>query len=78
MEKKAGIETFAPFGYINTVNSLAGGDLDRWNIIMAMPYEKMLTKLLLNQVEAAYQKKYNDALRIQREQENKGFKGRRK
>ena len=46
MEIAAGIRTFEKFNYINTVNALAGGDITKWSLILAMPYERVLTKLL--------------------------------
>ena len=66
MEKKAGIQAFEKFKYINTVNSLAGGDITKWDSILNMPYERVLTKLLLNKTEAEYQKRYSELLNAQR------------
>jgi len=66
MEKKAGIQAFEKFKYVNTINALAGGDITRWDIILNMPYERILTKLLLNKTEAEYQKRYSDILQAQR------------
>ncbi|MGN6181029.1 MAG: hypothetical protein ACTHNW_17740 [Mucilaginibacter sp.] len=66
MEKKAGIQAFEKFKYINTINALAGGDITRWDIILNMPYERVLTKLLLNKTEAEYQKRYSEILQAQR------------
>jgi hypothetical protein len=60
LEKRAGIQAFEKFKYINTVNSLAGGDITKWHLIMSMPYERVLTKLLLNKTEAEYQKRYSE------------------
>ncbi|WP_262511254.1 hypothetical protein [Mucilaginibacter terrenus] len=34
------------------------GDITKWSQVMAMPYERILTKLLLNKTEAEYQKRY--------------------
>jgi len=62
MEQRAGIAAFEPFRYIDTVNALAGGDVSRWDAIMALPYDRVLTKLLLNKTEAAYQKRYSELL----------------
>ncbi|MFA6085578.1 hypothetical protein [Mucilaginibacter sp.] len=62
MEKRAGIQAFEKFRYINTVNSLAGGDITKWQLILAMPYERILTKLLLNKTEAEYQKRYGEMM----------------
>jgi len=66
LEKKAGIQAFEKFKYINTVNSLAGGDITKWDSILNMPYERVLTKLLLNKTEAEYQKRYSELLNAQR------------
>jgi uncharacterized protein YgbK (DUF1537 family) len=62
LEKKAGIRDFEKFKYINTINSLAGGDITKWTDILNMPYERVLTKLLLNKTEAEYQKRYSELL----------------
>jgi uncharacterized protein YgbK (DUF1537 family) len=62
LEKKAGIRAFEKFKYINTINSLAGGDITKWTDILNMPYERVLTKLLLNKTEAEYQKRYSELL----------------
>jgi hypothetical protein len=66
LEKKAGIQAFEKFKYINTVNSLAGGDLTKWDTILNMPYERVLTKLLLSKTESEYQKRYSDLINAQR------------
>jgi hypothetical protein len=65
LERRAGIQTFEKFKYINTVNSIAGGDITKWALILNMPYERVLTKLLLNKTEAEYQKKYSELLQAQ-------------
>lgn len=62
MEKRAGIQAFEKFKYINTINALAGGDVTKWHLILAMPYERVLTKLLLNKTEAEYQKRFHDMI----------------
>ena len=62
LEKRAGVQSFEKFKYINTVNSLSGGDVTKWPEILNMPYERVLTKLLLNKCEAEYQKRYSELL----------------
>jgi len=62
VERKAGIQSFEKFKYINTINSLAGGDITKWGEILNIPYERILTKLLLNKTEAEYQKRYSELL----------------
>ena len=62
----AGIQAFERFKYINTVNALAGGDVTKWEEILNLPYDRVLTKLLLNKTEAEYQNRYADLLQAQR------------
>ncbi|MCC8409780.1 hypothetical protein LJ707_12645 [Mucilaginibacter sp. UR6-1] len=62
MEKRAGIQAFEKFKHINTLNALSGGDVTKWDDIMNMPYERLLTKLLLNKTEAEYQRRYTEML----------------
>jgi hypothetical protein len=66
LEKKAGIQAFEKFKYINTVNSLACGDVTKWADILALPYDRILTKLLLNKTEADYQRRYQELLNAQK------------
>jgi hypothetical protein len=65
LEKKAGIQAFEKFKYINTVNSLAGGDITKWTEILNTPYERVLTKLLLSKAEAEYQRRYSELMSAQ-------------
>ncbi|MES2275479.1 MAG: hypothetical protein V4592_05625 [Bacteroidota bacterium] len=62
MEQRAGIKNFEPFKYINTINALSGGDITKWDAILNLPYDRVLTKLLLNKTEATYQKRYGELL----------------
>eukprot|EP01037_Dinobryon_pediforme_P011447 gene11447-11537_t len=57
--------SFDKFKYINTINSLAGGDVCKWAQVLNLPYERVLTKLLLNKTEAEYQKRYSALLEKQ-------------
>ncbi|RYY36803.1 MAG: hypothetical protein EOP46_05080 [Sphingobacteriaceae bacterium] len=62
MEQRAGIQSFEKFKYINTINALAGGDITKWDAILNTPYNRVLTKLLLNKTEAEYQRKYSEMI----------------
>ena len=62
MEQRAGIKNFERFKYINTINALSGGDITKWDIILNLPYDRVLTKLLLNKTEAEYQRRYGEIL----------------
>lgn len=47
MEKKAGIAAFEKFKYINTINSLAGGDVTKWADILALdPWARNLVSAI--------------------------------
>jgi hypothetical protein len=48
------------------VNALAGGDVTKWADVLNLPYDRMLTKLLLNKTEAEYQRRYQELLNAQR------------
>jgi hypothetical protein len=60
IEKRAGITKFAEFGFYNSVNSLAGGDVLKWRAIMNLPYDEFFIKMRMNKVEAAFNKKYQE------------------
>lgn len=60
IEKKAGIAAFEQFGFYNTVNVLAGGDVLKWTSILNLPYEMVYLKMLLNKTEQGYNKKWHE------------------
>lgn len=62
VEQRAGIAKFQRFKYINTINALSGGDIIKWDVILNLPYDRVLTKLLLNKTEAEYQGRYGELL----------------
>jgi hypothetical protein len=62
VEKKAGILSFEKFTFYNTINTLAGGDLLKWDEVMNLPYEKVFLKRLMNKTDAEFQKKYQDLM----------------
>jgi hypothetical protein len=45
---------------------LSGGDITKWTEILNMPYDRVLTKLLLDKTEAEYQRRYAELLQAQR------------
>ena len=55
-------ERMARFGILNQVNSLAGGDITKWESIMNMPYMTVFTKLRMDKEQAQIQNDL-DALR---------------
>jgi hypothetical protein len=53
----SGIKKLDDFGYINTVDMLAGGDVTKWSEIEQLPYEVCFTKQYKTTIENDIQKK---------------------
>ena len=49
LEKEAGIEMFAIYEDINVLEVLSNGNPLLWDDIMALPYERVLTQMMMNQ-----------------------------
>lgn len=56
-QEKAGIEQYNQFGYFTTVDRLADGDVTKYDEVGAMDYATIYTKLLLNKLDAEYNKR---------------------
>lgn len=56
-ELEAGIESLQKFGRMATVDTLAGGDLLKHNLIIEMPYSRVFTKLYMESEKAKYHKR---------------------
>lgn len=54
----AGINNLDVFGYLNVVDTLAGGDILKWEQILELPYNNVLDKLIKNNIENKIQKNY--------------------
>lgn len=54
-EQVNGSEKLKIFGVFNTLDSLAGGDILKWNQINELPYGEVFTKLLMNKINADLQ-----------------------
>lgn len=54
--REAGVEVFEKFGALLQIDKLAGGDVTKYDIIRALPYEYCLTKLALNATEYNFNK----------------------
>jgi hypothetical protein len=54
---QAGIKELDVLGDINTIDSLAGGDILKWESIRDLPYSEVFNKLLKNTIEARINKK---------------------
>lgn len=53
-------ERMEKFGTLNTINSLAGDDITKWEQVENMPYMVVFTKLRMDKEKAAIQKELND------------------
>jgi len=54
---EAGINELQVFGYLNVVDSLAGGDILKWKEISTLPYKEVYTKLLKEKVTNTIQER---------------------
>ena len=55
-EERAGIERFGKFGYLLSINSLAGGDVLKWAQVRELPYEVALSKLMIDKDQSDFDK----------------------
>lgn len=54
----AGIKDLDVFGYINVVDTLAQGDILKWDEILKLPYQRVFDKMLKNNIENRIQRNY--------------------
>lgn len=54
---QAGIKELDVLGDINTIDSLANGDILKWELIRQMPYSEIFNKLLKNTIESRINKR---------------------
>lgn len=53
-------ERMSRFGILNTINSLAGDDITKWDIIEKLPYMTVFTKLVMDKVRYNIQKELDE------------------
>jgi hypothetical protein len=58
----AGVEELSQFGVITTIDTLANGDVLKWQSILDMRYSTVFTKLYLNKVKAKIETEYQKIL----------------
>lgn len=59
---RAGVDRLDLFGYLNTLDSLAGGNVLLYDEIRNLPYSVYFAKLLLNKEVSEYQERYRKIL----------------
>ena len=57
----AGIERMNIFGELNIINTLANGDLLKYEAVKKLPYEDVFNKLLMDKIESEINKEYADS-----------------
>lgn len=61
--QRAGIHKLNRFGILSAVDTLAGGDVLRWEIIMKQRYSRIFAKLCLNKVRSDIENDYAEIMR---------------
>src|SRR6185436_1381073 len=61
-EMRAGIERFAEFGSMNSIDAIAMGDITKYEAVQMMDYGTWFTKMKMNKVKSEYQKKLQTIL----------------
>lgn len=59
---RAGIKEFSKFGAFNSIDTLAGGDITKWSQVVMLPMSDVILKLMMNQQQYRYEKKYHEIL----------------
>lgn len=57
-QKNAGVEELEQFGYANSLDMLAGGDILKYDAILLMPYAVIFRKLYMEKVKQEIHKRY--------------------
>ena len=60
MEVDAGIEVFNQYGALNTLETLSGGDILKYELVKGLMYDEVYTKLLMNKDKRIFEKNYRD------------------
>ncbi|WP_295651693.1 hypothetical protein [uncultured Mucilaginibacter sp.] len=57
-EIRAKAEKLNQFGWLLTIDTLAGFDITKWDLVLNQSYERTIIKLLMNRERMDYQKRY--------------------
>lgn len=60
MEVDAGVEIFNKYGPLNTLETLSGGDILKYELVKGLMYDEVYTKLLMNRDIKRYEKSYRE------------------
>ena len=59
---RAKAEKLNQFGWMLTIDTLAGFDITRWDDVLTQSYERVIIKLLMNRERMDYHKRYAEAI----------------
>lgn len=74
IEKAAGIEVFQSFGIHATIDSLAAGDILKWEGVLLMPYAVIFEKMKMAKETILYQRRFREESKIRAENEARSKK----
>lgn len=57
---RAGVAVFGAFGWVNTIDALANGDVTKWKEVMSLSWAYAITKLELDMTKNAYMKRLHE------------------
>lgn len=61
-EVLAGVERLNSFGHLNSIDSLSGGDVTKYEAVLLLPYITIKQKLMLNIEQSNYKKRLHKIL----------------
>jgi len=64
--QNAGVEELQQFGEVNALDSLAGGDITKWEDIKKIPYHDVFDKMRKSLIESKVEKRYKEIMEAKR------------
>jgi len=65
---RAGIKEFSKFGALNTIDSMAGSDITRWEQVTRLPMADVVMKMKMNHQQARFDRKYTEIMQKKHKQ----------
>lgn len=62
-QSKAGIKQLDKYGMMNLIDSLAGGDILKYEAVLMMEYTVAFTKLRMNKDSELFRRRYADVMK---------------
>lgn len=74
-QKLAGIENFNQLGHFNTIDMIAGGDVLKYETVLALDYNTIFNKLFLSNLTTKFERKYSEIMKPKQAPKNKNRRG---